>query len=254
MPLRARDEVVPGAALFRTAGPGIAWPGSGAQGDPSRMDVSYPVSTVEEARAAVDDYVAMKPAFIKIWVDDRGGTKKTLTPPLYRAVADEAHKYNVPVGVHNVTLANAKELMRAGVEGWLHVPARGGEVADEELVGIVKDRIARNDRPNIWMTPSSITAWMDTQGGTRPEWLDDPLLRAVYSARDIEKHWGDPLKKRTPEDVARARRGFDVRRPQRDEAEGRRRFASSTAPTRARAASGSATSTTSISRRWWRWA
>ena len=77
--------------------------------------------------AAVRDYVAMKPAFIKIWVDDRGGTKKTLTPPLYRAVVDEAHKYNVPVGVHNVTLANAKELMRAGVEGWLHVPVRGGE-------------------------------------------------------------------------------------------------------------------------------
>ena len=43
VPLRVRDEIVPGAALFRTAGPGIAWPGSGAQGHPSRMDVSYPV-------------------------------------------------------------------------------------------------------------------------------------------------------------------------------------------------------------------
>src|SRR5438552_2642298 len=209
VPLGVRDEVIPGAALFRTAGPGIAWPGSGAQGDPSRVDVSYPVSTVEEARAAVDDYVAMKPAFIKIWVDDRGGTKKTLTPELYRAVIEEAHKFNVPVGVHNVTLANAKELMRAGVEGWLHVPARGGEVADGELVAIVKDRIARNDRPNIWMTPSLITAWMDMQGGTRPEWLDDPLLQAVYSRRDIEKHWGEPLKNAKPEDVARARRGFE---------------------------------------------
>jgi imidazolonepropionase-like amidohydrolase len=209
VPLRVREEVVPGAALFRTAGPGIAWPGSGAQGDPSRMDVSYPVSTVEEARAAVDDYAPMKPAFIKIWVDDRGGTKKTLTPPLYRAVIEQAQKYDVPVGVHNVTLANAKVLMRAGVEGWLHVPARGGEVADDELVAIVKDRIARNDRPNIWMTPSLITAWMDTQGGTRPQWLDDPLLRATYSSGDIEKHWGNPLKNATPQDVARARRGFD---------------------------------------------
>src|SRR5436190_4080769 len=205
VPLRVRDEVVPGAALFRTAGPGIAWPGSGAQGHPSRVDVSYPVSTPEEARAAVRDYAAMKPAFVKIWVDDRGGTKKTLTPALYRAVIEEAHKYNVPVGVHNVTLANAKELMRAGVEGWLHVPARGGDVADDELVAIVKGRIAGNDRPNIWMTPSLITAWMDTQGGARPDWLDDPLLRAVYSARDIEKHWSDPLKKAKPEDVARAR-------------------------------------------------
>ena len=209
VPLRVRDEVVPGAALFKTAGPGIAWPGSGAQGHPSRVDVAYPVSTVEEAKAAVDDYVAMKPLFVKIWVDDRGGTKKTLTPPLYRAVVEEAHKYNVPVGVHNVTLANAKELMRAGVEGWLHVPARGGEEADDELVSIVKDRIARKDHPNMWMTPSLITAWMDTQGGTRPEWLDDPLLRAAYSTHDIEEHWGNPLKKMTPDEVARARRSFE---------------------------------------------
>ena len=171
--------------------------------------MSYPVSTVEEARAAVADYVLMKPAFIKIWVDDRGGTKKTLTPPLYRAVADEAHKNNIPVGVHNVTLANAKELMRAGVEGWLHVPVRGGEVADDELIAIVKERIARNDRPNIWMTPSLISAWMDMQGGTRPAWLDDPLLRATYPPNDIEKHWGDPLKKMTPEETARARKGFE---------------------------------------------
>jgi len=209
VPLRVRDEVVAGAALFKTAGPGIAWPGSGAQGHPSRVDVSYPITTVEEARAAVRDYAAMKPAFIKIWVDDRGGTKKTLTPELYRAVAEEAHRYNLPVGVHNVTLANAKELMRAGVEGWLHVPVRAGEAADEELIAIVKDRIAKNDRPKMWMTPSLITQWMNTQGGTRPAWLDDPLLQAAYSPADIEQHWGEPLRKMTAKDVAAARQSFD---------------------------------------------
>jgi len=53
-PLKVRDDAVPGAALFKTAGPGLAWPGSGAQGPPSRVDVSYPVSTVAEARAAVE--------------------------------------------------------------------------------------------------------------------------------------------------------------------------------------------------------
>src|SRR5882762_3275968 len=175
VPLRVRGEIVPNAALFRTAGAGMAWPGSGAQGHPSRVDVSYPVATIEEARAAVQDYVLMQPEFIKIWVDNRAGTKQTLTPLLYRAIIDEAHKHNVLVGVHNVTLADAKELMRAGVEGWLHVPVRGGEVADDELIRIVKGRIARNDRPIIWMTPSLITTWMDTQGGRRPAWLDDPL-------------------------------------------------------------------------------
>jgi imidazolonepropionase-like amidohydrolase len=211
VPLQVRKEVIPNAALFRTAGPGIAWPGSGPQGDPSRVDVPYPVSTVQEARQAVDDYVKMKPEFIKIWVDDRGGTKKTLTPPLYRAVAEQAHKYNVPVGVHNVTLANAKELMRAGVEGWLHVPVRGGEAVDAELIAVVKQRIARSDRPNIWMTPDLMTAWMDTQGGSkRPAWLDDPLLRDTYASEQIEEYWGRPLAKMTPEQVERARREFEL--------------------------------------------
>src|SRR4029077_20999053 len=210
VPLQVRKEVIPNAALFRTAGTGIAWPGSGPQGDPSRVDVPYAVSTPDEARKAVDDYVKMKPEFIKIWVDDREGTKKTLTPPLYGAIADEAHKFNVPVGVHNVTLANAKELMRDGVEGWLHVPVRGGEAVDNELIGIVKQRVARNDRPKMWMTPALITAWMDTQGGTRPAWLDDPLLRALYSSDQIEEYWGRPLAKRTPQEVERSRKDFEL--------------------------------------------
>jgi imidazolonepropionase-like amidohydrolase len=208
VPLRLREEVVPGAALFHTSGAGMAWPGSGAQGDPSRVDVAYPVATPEEARAAVDDYVKMKPDFIKIWVDSRRGTKKTLTPELYRAIADEAHKFGVPVGVHNVTLADAKELLRDGVEGWLHVPVREGDVVDDEIIGIVKDRIARGDRPNMWITPSLITAWMNTSG-TRPAWLDDPLLRATYSPEQIEKYWGEPLKKMSTEAAARAKKSFE---------------------------------------------
>ena len=209
VPLKLREEVVPGAALFRTSGAGMGWPGSGAQGDPSRVDVSYPVSTPAEARAAVDDYVKTKPAFIKIWVDDRRGTKKTLTPDLYRAIADEAHKFNVPVAVHNVKLADAKELLRAGVEGWLHTPVRDGDVVDDEIVGIVKDRIARNDRPVMWITLSMITSWANLAGGTRPAWLDDPLLRATYSPQQIEKYWGEPLKKMTPEAVARVKKNFE---------------------------------------------
>jgi len=210
VPLRVRQEIIPNAALFRTAGPGIAYPGSGAQGHPSRADVPYPVTTVAEARAAVQDYVQMKPEFIKIWVDDRGGKKKKLTPPLYDAILDEAHKNNVPVAVHNVTLADAKELTRNGVEGWLHVPVRGGETADDELIALVKDRIAKGDRPRMWMTPSLITAWMDTQGGTHPDWLDDPLLHDTFSPRQIQDHWGGPLAKRTPAEVARSRRSFTL--------------------------------------------
>src|SRR5438067_5709693 len=92
VPLRVREEIIPGAALFRTTGTGISYAGAGPQGHPSRTDVPYQVTTVEEAREAVRDYARMKPEFIKIWVDDRNGTLKTLTPPLFLAIVDEAHK------------------------------------------------------------------------------------------------------------------------------------------------------------------
>lgn len=202
VPLRVRDEIIPGAALFRTAGTGIAWPGSGANGHPSRMDVPYPVTTVEEARAAVDDNVKIKPEFIKIWVDDRNGRVKKLTPPLYLAIIDEAHKYNVPVAAHNVTLDDAKQLMRAGVEGWLHLPVRNGEVPDEELLGIIRDRVARKDRPNLWFNPGA--GWT---ASSREVW-DDPLLRETVPPDQIQQQWGDYLAKLTSERVEQARRNL----------------------------------------------
>jgi imidazolonepropionase-like amidohydrolase len=202
VPLRVREEIVPGAALFRTAGTGIAWPGSGANGHPSRTDVPYPVTTVAEAREAVRDNVKIKPEFIKIWVDDRGGRTKKLTPELYLAIVDEAHKNNVPVAAHNVTLADAKLLMRAGVEGWLHLPVRNGEVPDAELISIIKDRIAKNDRPRMWFNPGAGSA------ASGAEAWSDPLLRETISPQQIQEHWGEAIKGMTPDSVARARRNL----------------------------------------------
>jgi imidazolonepropionase-like amidohydrolase len=199
VPLRVRDEINPGAALFRTTGPGLAWPDSGAQGHPSRADVPYPVTTVAEARAAVQDNAKMKPEFIKIWVDDRGGTRMKLTPELYLAIIDEAHKLNLPVAAHNVTLADAKLLMKAGVEGWLHLPVRGGEAPDAELLAIIRDRIARRDRPNMWFHPNVGTAFT-----TREDW-NDPLLRETVPPQQIQQLWGEQLARITPESVSRGR-------------------------------------------------
>jgi hypothetical protein len=85
------------------------------------------------------------------------------------------------------------------MEGWLHVPVRGGEAVDDELIAIVKKRIADNDRPVMWMTPALITAWMNaswatTPDGQRPAWLDDPLLRETYAPAQVEAYWGQSRK------------------------------------------------------------
>ena len=45
VPLRVRNEVVPGAALFKTAGPGMAWPGSKMVGGRSSVpSMIFPIS------------------------------------------------------------------------------------------------------------------------------------------------------------------------------------------------------------------
>lgn len=198
VPLRVRNEVIPHAALFRTAGPGMSYPGAGAGGHPSRNDVMYPVTTVEEARRAVQDYVKMQPEFVKIWVDDRGGTLKTLTPDLYRAIIDEATKYHVPVAAHTVKLSDAKELYKAGLTGAVHIPVRGGEVPDAELIAIIKERVAKSDRPIWFNEPGSPTA-------LGPKAWDDPLLWEMLDRAQVEAQQGEALKRMTPDVVARAR-------------------------------------------------
>ena len=201
VPLQVRNQIIPNAALYRTAGPGIAWPGSGANGHPSRTDVPYPVTTVEEAKAAVDDYVKMQPEFVKIWVDDRSGRSKKLPPAVYLAVIEEAHKFNVPIGLHNVTLADGKLLMKAGVDGWLHLPVRMGEVPDDEFMALIKERNAKSKEP-MWFNPGA--GW---SGSSREDW-NDPLLRETISPQQIQVQWGDYLAKLTPESVERARQSL----------------------------------------------
>src|SRR3989449_3682196 len=131
-----RSEVIPNAALIRTVGLGLAWPGSGP-GDPSRNDVPYAVTSVETARQAVRDLAPHKPDFVKIWVDDRNGTQKKLTKEMYTAAADEAHRLGLPAIAHVFDLEDAKGLIRAGVEGFLH-SVRDQEV-DDEFIQLAKE-------------------------------------------------------------------------------------------------------------------
>ena len=198
VPFRMQEEVIPNAALFRSAGQGMSWPGAGAGGHPSRNDVMYPVTTEEEARAAVRDYVKNKVALVKIWVDDREGKLKTLPPPLYRAIIDEATKHNVPVAAHTVKLADAKELYKAGLEGATHIPVRGGDVPDDEFIAIMKERVAKSSRPIGFNEPGNITA-------LGPGAWDDPLLWEMLPREQVMRQQGDSFKRMTPDVVERAR-------------------------------------------------
>lgn len=125
-----RQDKIPGAARFFTAGRGITGVETG------RSMAPHWVSTVAEARAAVDEEAAKKVDIVKIWVDDRMGTVKKLTPELYGAAIDEAHKKGLRTITHIYTLEDAKGMLRAGVDAFAH-DVRDKDV-DDEFMALVK--------------------------------------------------------------------------------------------------------------------
>ena len=140
-----REETIPGAALFRMAGAGIAMPNAGP-GAADRRDVPYGVTTEAETRAAVQELAAAGVDIVKIWVDDRNGTVEKLTPPLYRAAIDEAHARGLRVAAHIFYLEDARELLRAGLDGFAHgvrdVPV------DREFLNMLAER------PDVFLMPN----------------------------------------------------------------------------------------------------
>jgi imidazolonepropionase-like amidohydrolase len=198
LPYQLREEVHPDAALFRTVGRGLAWPGSGPF-DPARNDVPYSVTTEAEARAAVRDLAPHRPDFVKIWVDDRNGRQKKLTPPLYTAAADEARKQNLRAIAHVFDLADAKGLVRAGVVGFMHM-VRDADI-DDELIALLKQHAGVFFGPNIGITSRGLDAG-------RPEWLDAPLLHETIPPSQIQK-LEQSFTNRKPDVLARTREDWE---------------------------------------------
>jgi len=150
LPYELRAMPVDGTALFRTAGRGIAMPNAGPNALYWR-DAPYGVTTESEGRQAVRELAAKKVDVVKIWVDDRNKTVTPLPPSLYRPIIEEAHKLGLRVIAHVYYLADAKELLRAGIDGFAH-GIRDLEV-DDEIMGLFKARPQVFVIPNLPDTP-----------------------------------------------------------------------------------------------------
>jgi imidazolonepropionase-like amidohydrolase len=138
---QVRQDPVPGAARLRTVGRGLTAP------EPGRTEAPYWVTTEAEARKAVQELAAKKVDMVKIWVDDRDGKYKKLSPELYGAIIDEAHKNTLRVTAHIYTLDDAKGLLRAGLDGFAHT-VRDKDI-DDEFVGLAKKQKGLFYVPNL---------------------------------------------------------------------------------------------------------
>jgi imidazolonepropionase-like amidohydrolase len=139
-PFAQRAQTTPGLARLFLAGRGITAPEKG------RSEVPYWITSEAEARKAVQEQAAKKVDVIKIWVDDRDGKYPKLTPALYGAVIDEAHKHQLRVAAHIFSLEDAKGLLRSGVDAFAH-GIRDRDI-DDEAVALFKAR------PNVVLIPN----------------------------------------------------------------------------------------------------
>jgi imidazolonepropionase-like amidohydrolase len=186
--LSIRNETIPGAARYLSAGRGMTRP------EPGRDNTPYWVDTEDQARAAVRELAANKVDIVKIWVDDRGGKYPKLTPALYGAIIDEAHKNSLRVTAHIFTLDDAKGLLRAGVDAFAH-SVRDRDV-DDEFMGLVRQHPNLVVNPNLpdrgvktdiaWLRPSLPPAEFQK---VEQENIDDAKAQAAHGiqARNLAK-------------------------------------------------------------------
>ena len=175
-----RSQAMPGMAKFFTAGRGITAP------EPGRTTAPYWVTTPAEARKAVEENAARKVDIIKIWVDDRMGTVKKLSPDLYAAVLDEAHKRGIRVIAHIYTLDDAKATLRAGLDAFAH-GVRDKDL-DDEFMALVKQHPQLVLGPN--MPDRGVAADIEWLRSTLPATEFDALQKANTDRPDAQAFWG----------------------------------------------------------------
>jgi imidazolonepropionase-like amidohydrolase len=136
--LGMREEKIPGAARYFSAGLGI-----------TRFEPGPPkfqINSEAEGRKAVQENAAHRADIIKVWVDDRDGKVDKVTPLQYAAIIDEAHNRGLRVTAHIFNMDDAKGLMRAGLDAFAH-GVRDRDIDDETV------RLFRQ-RPYLFLTPN----------------------------------------------------------------------------------------------------
>ena len=166
-----RDELrqgkIKGARLF-TAGQGIAAKGGGPQ---PLADITIQVGGAADAKKTIAELADEKVDAIKLWMDDGNGKGPKLKADAYTAAIEEAHKHNLKVVSEVFDLNDAKELVKAGVNG-LVSSIRDREV-DDALIAAMKEK-------NVFLAPALTAAEAKFVYADRPNWLGEQTMREVY--------------------------------------------------------------------------
>lgn len=141
------------------------------------VGVTNPIATPEEGRKLVDEQAAKGVDFIKLWVDDERKTIPVKMPPaVSAAIIDEAHKKHLRAVAHVFYLADAKELIREGVDGFGHMVR--DQPVDTELLDMMKAK-------GTWMVSATLSREMAYSLAIMP-WLNDPFFTRGVTPGTLE--------------------------------------------------------------------
>ncbi len=139
-----RDGSVGGTRFLFAAGVGP--PGEGpnnnfvghtlALAETTGMTILRSAGSPNEGQAIAEEVGEAGIDFIKIWVDDRGGSQRKLSPEVYRAIAAVAGSRGIDIVVHQQSTKDMPGLLEAGVSGFLH--GRLGPGLDDELAAALE--------------------------------------------------------------------------------------------------------------------
>jgi len=172
---RQRDGVLTGARVY-SAGRGFTSLKGYPAVLPGNEGIPFEVSTAAQARAYVDELAKMRVDLVKMWVDDHLGRYSKISPEIYTAIIDQAHKRKLKAGAHLFYLGDAKRLLDAGLDAMAH-SVRDADV-DAELIAKLK----KNNATAI----ATLTREQSTFVYARkPAWLDDPFFRRGVAAEIV---------------------------------------------------------------------
>ncbi len=194
---RDQDAGTLGGARLFTAGRGLARPDAGP-GAAALRPSAYGVTNEEEGRRYVQELAAQGVAFVKVWVDDRGGSVEKLEADLYRAIIDEAHGHGLDVIAHVFYHDDAEELVAAGIDGFAHL------VRDREMDDALVAAIVENDvfvMPNIGISERGRHA-------APPPWLATPILAETVAPAVLARAT-DAFASRAADAAERAARSYE---------------------------------------------
>jgi imidazolonepropionase-like amidohydrolase len=146
--------------------------------DSTAIPGAVAVHTPDEARKNVDELVQHRPDIVKLRVDDFLGTRPKMSPEVYSAIIDEAHKAGYRVAAHVVLLDDAKGVLRAGVDYIAH-SVRDHQV-DDEFISLMKKR-------SVFYCPTLTREVAVFTYSERPKFFDDPFFLQEADPAEIAK-------------------------------------------------------------------